>query len=135
MEEEAIKRRMFFRLMRKVAKRPSLPRGVLTLNASNFRETLSRYALVVVDFWAEWCAPCRAFAPIFEEIAKRHSGKAVFARLNVDEASDVAYEEGIMSIPTVVVYYKGKEYRRFVGFDPASLQVLERTLRELERTS
>ena len=69
----------------------------------------------VVDFWAPWCGPCLMMTPIFEELAGEYAGNALFGKLNVDEAQDVAAEFGVMSIPTTILFSGGKEIKRIVG--------------------
>jgi thioredoxin 1 len=73
---------------------------------------------VLVDFWAAWCGPCRAVAPIVEELAKEYKGKIEFAKLNVDESPFVASQYGIMSIPTLMVFKGGKPMQHAVGLQP-----------------
>ena len=68
-----------------------------------------------MDFWADWCGPCRLIGPIFEDLSKDYAGKVSFMKLNVDEESDLASQFGVMSIPTLIVFSKGKEIERFVG--------------------
>lgn len=70
---------------------------------------------MVVDFWAEWCPPCLMMAPVFEEVARRFSGRALFARVNVDEAPDLARRYGIMAIPTIMVFVGGEPVDRVIG--------------------
>jgi thioredoxin 1 len=74
--------------------------------------------LIVVDCWAAWCAPCRAIAPIVDELAKEYSGKVVFGKLNVDENPETAQRYGVMAIPTLLVMKEGKEVDRVVGVLP-----------------
>src|SRR5437867_10353159 len=81
-------------------------------------EVLKSNIPVLVDFWAEWCAPCRAIAPIIEEIAREKEGKLRVVKLNIDENPDVAMRLGIMSIPTVSLFFAGEEKARIVGARP-----------------
>ncbi|HVF45273.1 MAG TPA: thioredoxin [Pyrinomonadaceae bacterium] len=70
---------------------------------------------VVLDFWAEWCPPCRALAPTFEELAERYAGRAKFLKLNVDENQGVPQRFGIKGIPTLIFFDGGSEAERVVG--------------------
>ena len=71
---------------------------------------------VLVDFYAEWCGPCKMAAPIIDELADEYKDKAVIAKLNVDENQAVAGKFGVMSIPTVIMFKNGEEVDRKVGF-------------------
>ncbi len=75
----------------------------------------SMEALVIVDFWAEWCGPCKMIAPILEEIAGEQSDKLSIAKLNVDDNPDVARRFDVMSIPTLIVFKDGVPEKRLVG--------------------
>jgi thioredoxin 1 len=79
------------------------------------REVLQSDVPVVLDFWAEWCPPCRALAPTFEELAKQYEGRVRFLKLNVDENQQVPQRFGIKGIPTLVFFDGGREVERVVG--------------------
>jgi len=82
---------------------------------ANFEETIKKNQLVLVDFWAGWCGPCRALAPTIEELAKEYSGKALVAKLDVDENPATAEKFNVSSIPTVVILKCGCEVDKIVG--------------------
>ena len=79
------------------------------------REVLGSDVPVVLDFWAEWCPPCRALAPTFEELARQYAGRVRFLKLNVDENAQVPQRFGIKGIPTLVFFDGGREVERIVG--------------------
>jgi len=94
------------------------PPSVIVLTDFNFKETVSRYPLMLVDFWAPWCGPCRIVSPIVEELAEELKGKVVFGKLNVDENQRTAAEFQIFSIPTLVLLKNGVEVDRIIGAVP-----------------
>jgi thioredoxin 1 len=88
---------------------------LLHLSDADFEKTVTANKLVLVDFWAGWCGPCRALAPTIEELAKEYIGKAVIAKLDVDENPGTAEKFHVFSIPTVVLIKNGCEVERIVG--------------------
>lgn len=85
----------------------------------NFREEVLRSELpVLVDFWADWCAPCMMLAPIIEEISDELDGKVNVCKIDVDQAQDLAAAYGVISIPTLMIFSKGKEVERTAGYMP-----------------
>jgi thioredoxin 1 len=88
----------------------------IEINDSNFKqEVLEEDLPVLVDFWAEWCMPCRMVAPTVEKIAKEYKGKLKVCKLNVDEAQETASNYGIMSIPTLAIFKNGKVVDKVIG--------------------
>jgi thioredoxin 1 len=89
------------------------------LTEKNFDEALAQHAgVLMVDFWAEWCAPCRAFAPVLEDLARESAGTVVLAKVNVDENPGLAGRYGIRSIPTVLFVKDGKVVDQVIGNMP-----------------
>jgi len=94
---------------------------VLAVNDTNFeKEVLKSDGTVFVDFYADWCGPCRAVSPIVEELSEKYDGKMKFVKVNVDNAPDVAAKYGVMSIPTLIIFNKGESEEVFVGAGPKS---------------
>jgi len=90
--------------------------GIVTLTTATFDETVAASDKpIVVDFWAEWCGPCKMIAPILGEIAAEQAGALTVAKLNVDENPDIAMRYNVMSIPTLLVFDKGEVRKRLIG--------------------
>ena len=88
--------------------------GVIELISSNFEQVISRETPTLVDFWAEWCSPCRSMHPVFTRLSKKFK-KIRFARLNIDENPDIATKLGIQSIPIFIMFKNGQPVDRVVG--------------------
>lgn len=90
--------------------------SVIMATADNFdQEVIKSTTPVLVDFWAQWCGPCRTVAPVIEELAITYQGKAKVAKINVDEQSDLAAKFKIMSIPTVMIFKDGEIVEKIIG--------------------
>ena len=93
-------------------------KSALHLTNDNFQKTLDEAGdmPILIDFYAEWCGPCKMAAPIIEDLAGEFDGKAVIAKLDVDAQGQIAAKYGVMSIPTVIVVVNGEEVDRQIGF-------------------
>jgi len=92
-----------------------------SLTSKNLNELMSN-PIVFVDFWASWCGPCMALAPIYSELAEKYKGKAEFVKCNVDEERSFALKQGIVSIPTIIVFKNGEPIDKISGL--VSLEIL-----------
>ena len=103
---------------------------MMHFNSKSFDEALAKGELLMVDFWASWCGPCKMLAPVIDDLAKQYEGKAIVGKVNVDEEQELAIRYGVMSIPTVIFFKDGKEVDRKVGVMPPNVftQVLDKNL-------
>ena len=85
------------------------------LTKANFNETILGNKVVVVDFWATWCGPCRMVSPVIDQLAEEYDGKILVGKVNVDNEGTLAAEYAVVSIPTVVVFKDGKPVEKLVG--------------------
>jgi thioredoxin len=93
--------------------------SVIHVNEGTFdTEILKSDTPALVDFWAPWCGPCRAIAPVLDEIAEEYKGKVKVAKINVDENRKIAGNHGVMSIPTMILFKNGKALDKIIGLVP-----------------
>ena len=90
----------------------------LEITDSNFNNVISKNKTVLVDFWAEWCGPCRMIGPIIEELANEYEGKAIIGKLDVDSNQESSVKYGVRSIPTILTFKDGEIVDRQVGAVP-----------------
>jgi thioredoxin 1 len=123
-EIEEIKKQKIAEMLQK-AQTQTTPNGTpldkpIVLTDGTFQSELAKHKLMVVDFWAPWCGPCRMVSPIVEELAAEYAGKVAFGKMNVDENTAVPGSFGVMSIPTLMVFKDGKAVDSLVGACPKS---------------
>ncbi|MGO9380190.1 MAG: thioredoxin [Dissulfurispiraceae bacterium] len=93
--------------------------GVVNLTSSTWDQEVTEYkGIVMVDYWAVWCGPCRMIAPTIEELAKEYAGKIKVGKLNTDENADIASRFKIMGIPTIIFFKDGQKVDQIVGAVP-----------------
>jgi thioredoxin 1 len=94
-------------------------KNIVTLSDANFEQEVTKSAVpVLVDFWAEWCGPCKMIAPLLDEIADEQQGKLKIAKVNVDENQSLAQKFGIRAIPTLLLFKQGEVKEQIVGMLP-----------------
>jgi len=87
----------------------------LNLDDSNFTQTINKFPLLLVDFWAPWCGPCRMMSPLIDQIGKEYMSKLVVGKVNVDENPTISRQFGISSIPTLILFKRGKAVNKIIG--------------------
>lgn len=126
-ELERLKRKRMEEIMAQ-EEGPEFPDSPIHLTDDNFQDSVDRYPLLAVDFWAEWCAPCKAMEPIIEKLAKKFFGKIVFGKINIDQNQFTSRKFRVSGIPALVVIKKGEPVDRIVGMAP--VESLEQRLRK-----
>ncbi len=105
--------------------------NVAEVNEGQFQnEVISSTQPVIVDFWAPWCSPCRAIAPLLEELAKENAGRVKVAKINVDQNQSLAASYDVQNIPTLLVFKNGQEVDRFVGVSSGLKAKLQNAIAE-----
>lgn len=119
-EIEAIKQRKMAELQKALASNTAMSsiKEPITLTNSNFKNEVSKYPILLIDFWAPWCGPCRMISPMIEQLAREYTGKVVFGKVNIDENRMITQSFGIQSIPTMIIFKNGKAVDIIVGAIP-----------------
>lgn len=119
-EIEAIKQRKMAELQKALASNTAMSsiKEPITLSDSNFKNEVSKYPILLIDFWAPWCGPCRMISPMIEQLAREYTGKVVFGKVNIDENRMITQSFGIQSIPTMIIFKNGKAVDIIVGAIP-----------------
>ena len=117
-EFEQIKLRKIQTMLDKADCGKQLNNHPLTITDDNFDSTVKANALLVVDFWAPWCGPCRMVGPVIEQLAAEYAGKVIFGKMNVDGNKVVPNSFDVLSIPTLILFHNGKPVERIVGAYP-----------------
>ena len=107
---EALERELGSRVEKK-----GWPSAPIAVTDQNFKDVIARYPLIVIDFWAEWCGPCKMMSPILDSLAREYQGKVVFGKLNVDENPHMSATFKVMSIPTMMIVKEREMVERITG--------------------
>ena len=119
-EIERIQRKKIAEMLQR-ATSVNVPSGKpIALTDTNFSFEIAKHKLIIVDFWAPWCGPCRMVGPLIEQLSEEYAGRVVFGKMNVDENMAVPSRFGVMSIPTIVVFKNGKAVETLIGSCPKS---------------
>ncbi len=113
-ELEKIKEKMVDDIMSE----ENYPEEPVKITDDDFEETIEDYPLILVDFWADWCGPCKMMEPVLEELAREYQGDLVIAKMNVDENSRIPGQFQVSSIPTMVLFKDGEQVERMMGALP-----------------
>jgi thioredoxin 1 len=117
---------LFVRSYRKLNKLSNLTdhQNIKVLTNQNFHNQI-KTGITLVDFWAEWCMPCKMMAPVLNDVAEELNGRASVGKLNVEQHNDIASQFGVSSIPTMIMFKNGREINRFVGVKSKDFLVKE----------
>jgi len=108
----------------RTAKDAVMADGIVTLTSGTFDETVNAASTpVVVDFWAEWCGPCKMIGPVIDELSQEYAGKAIIGKVNVEEQGDLAVQFGVRNIPTILFIKNGEVVDKQVGAAPKAALV------------
>ena len=119
-ELEAIKHKKLAELQKEAATKAMMSSITepIVLTDSNFASEVAKYPIMLVDFWAPWCGPCKMVSPIIEQLSREYSGRVAFGKVNVDENQRISASFGIQSIPTLMIFKGGKAVDVIIGAVP-----------------
>lgn len=119
-ELEAIKHKKLAELQKQAATKAMMSSITepIVLTDSNFASEVTKYPIMLVDFWAPWCGPCRMVSPIIEQLSREYSGRVAFGKVNIDENQRIAASFGIQSIPTLMIFKGSKAVDVIIGAMP-----------------
>jgi thioredoxin 1 len=119
-ELEAIKHKRLAELQKEAATKAMMSSITepIVLTDSNFASEVTKYPIMLVDFWAPWCGPCKMVSPIIEQLSREYSGRVAFGKVNVDENQRIGASFGIQSIPTLMIFKGGKAVDVIIGAMP-----------------
>lgn len=119
-ELEAIKHKKLAEMQKDAATKATMSSisEPIVLTDSNFASEVTKYPIMLVDFWAPWCGPCRMVSPIIEQLSREYSGRVAFGKVNVDENQRIAASFGIQSIPTLMIFKGSKAVDVIIGAMP-----------------
>ena len=119
-ELEAIKHKKLAELQKQAATKATMSSITepIVLTDSNFASEVTKYPIMLVDFWAPWCGPCRMVSPIIEQLSREYSGRVAFGKVNIDENQRIATSFGIQSIPTLMIFKGSKAVDVIIGAMP-----------------
>ena len=137
MSEEYILRKKLLEYYKRkfIIKEEGCDKGVQHADKGKFIESISKCKIVLADFWAAWCGPCWLLEPIINEIAKKYTPRIEILKINVGENISLARKFNVLSIPTVIIFKSGKEYKRFIGFNPRLTVEIRNVIEELLRSN
>ena len=113
---DQIRAKKTYTMLDSARQEPITNKEPIMLTDGNFSATVKANELMVVDFWAPWCGPCRMVGPLIEQLATEYAGRVLFGKINVDENQLIPSQFGVQSIPTLIVFKKGEQVETLVGY-------------------
>ena len=112
-------------LRKKINNKQTNHNSPIILTDDNFTESVNKFQILIVDFWAAWCGPCKMISPLIKQLSSELAGKAIFGKLNVDDNPSISNAFGIQSIPTIIIFKNGQVDDRIIGAMTKSQLILK----------